>query len=268
MGIDLSALIGGVNRNFAALGEGRRAGEDRSRRISQEDEDLARRRRADALAESIRTGKMEKAAQEQARLRQERGVAEANLTEGIRAAEGRLDPNDVAAIGNLIGQARLDALGELETRQRSEAEGVLKQQQSEAAATLAHTRQLEQTRATEATRAASRVQPKTPQEIARERVVKRADEIMRQVVGFPREEAIAQANQEAQADQNFFRNARSDIAESLRQLGEQAGEQSPEQAQALLQKYQEAIGALEQLTDEEVQKVGEQLSVRGAGGRF
>ncbi|KKK89866.1 hypothetical protein LCGC14_2728800, partial [marine sediment metagenome] len=34
MGIDLSALIGGVNRNFAALGEGRRAGEDRQRRIS------------------------------------------------------------------------------------------------------------------------------------------------------------------------------------------------------------------------------------------
>ncbi len=130
MGIDLSALIGGVNRGFTNLGEGRREGEDRQRRISQEDEELARRRQADALAESIRTGEMEKAAQEQARLRQERGVAEANLTEGIRAAEGRLDPTDVAAIGNLTGQARLDALGELETRQREAAEATLAQQRN------------------------------------------------------------------------------------------------------------------------------------------
>lgn len=127
---DFSALVAGANRGLAQFGAGRAEREQLDRTRSQEDEVLERRRRADALAESIRAGELDKAAQEQARLRAQQQTEADNLTTGISAAEARLPPDDVAAIGGLTGQARLDALNNLETRQQEVADATLAQQRA------------------------------------------------------------------------------------------------------------------------------------------
>ena len=123
-------------------------------------------------------------------------MAEANLTEGIRAAEGRLNAMpggaaSVLALGATTGQKRLEQLGDLEKRGR-EATATQQEQDFE----------LAQIRARGTATAAGRAQD--PEAERQRTITTIANRLMQGVSQLPPDEAFAQAKAQVEAGQQFF----------------------------------------------------------------